>query len=74
MDGQLDTAQIDQVQEALGPVCGLPFNVLRCLACVEHPAERRLEALFLLEAEQRGNARAASWVALEDARPGRDAS
>jgi fructosamine-3-kinase len=49
LDGQLDTAQINLVQDALGPVCGLPFNVLRCLACVENPDERRLDALFLLE-------------------------
>jgi hypothetical protein len=70
LDGQLDTAQIDQVQEALGPACGLPFNVLRCLVCVEHPDEQRLDALFLLEARIESGRRegaAVSWVSLEDA-------
>ena len=65
LDGKLDTAQIGLVQEALQPVCELPFNVLRCLACVEHPGERRLDALFLLEARGREDT-AAVWVSLED--------
>jgi fructosamine-3-kinase len=70
LDRQLDTAKIDLVQEVLGLACELPFHVLRCLACVEHLDEQRLEALFLLEAraESGGYEDAAmSWVALEDA-------
>lgn len=70
VDRKLDTAQIDLVQEALGPACEVPFHVLRCLACVEHPDERRLEALFLLEARAGSGGyedAAMSWVALEDA-------
>ena len=70
VDGQLDTAQIDQVQEALRPAFKLPFNVLRCLACVENTVGHRLEALFLLEArtETAGREDAANaWVSLEDA-------
>jgi fructosamine-3-kinase len=69
LDGQLDTVQIRVVQEALGPVCGLPFHVLRCLAYVEHADERRSEALFLLEARADCASREESaevWAALED--------
>jgi fructosamine-3-kinase len=70
LDGELDTAQIEQVQAALRPACGLPFHVLRCLVCVKTPGEKRLEALFLLEAHTEpgaGEDAAASWVALDEA-------
>jgi hypothetical protein len=69
LDRQLDTAQIDLVQEGLRLACELPFHVLRCLACVENLDERRLEALFLLEARAEPGGyedEALSWVALED--------
>lgn len=70
VDGRLDTAQINLVQEALGQVCKLSFHVLRCLACVKHLDERRLDALFLLEAQAESGGyedEALSWLALEDA-------
>jgi fructosamine-3-kinase len=70
LGGKLDTAQIGLVQEALRPACELPFNVLCCLACVEHPDERRMDALFLLEARKESAGHEDStiaWASLEDA-------
>ena len=70
LDEKLDTAQIGLVQEALRPACELPFNVLRCLACVEHPGEQVLDALFLLEARAEAvgsEDTATAWASLEDA-------
>lgn len=69
LDDKLEPDQVERVQQALGPVCGLPFHVLRCLACVKHPDERQMEALFLLEARAGGawEDAALHWVTIEDA-------
>lgn len=71
LPARIRQAQIKSVQSGLGQVCGLPFNVLRCLAFSSNMQAQRTDTLYLLE--MRTDEPSSSvlppgfgWIALKD--------